>query len=332
MKQKFLLSILTCGLLLGSTGLYAKTDKKVLIQNEVQHEMKARKQAPKEIVAGMQQTYAAIQALHQHKKDDAKKALKSAEKNFDTALKANPALDIVPIDERFQAYAFTGSSKAINARIKLTEQLLKDHDTQEAIAMLAPLKDELTITVVSIPMKLYPKAVKSAIKSLDKGDEKSAYTALAGAMNSLVIAEATLPTTLLAAEDLLTDASKLDKTKKAEATKLLESAKEELKRAELLGYASKHSAAYKSLNDSIDKIEKEIKGKNEVEKLYDTVISDFKHMIENSKISKVKDPAAEQKKAEKKVDAYQEKEAAKADKETNEFKTEVTKDENKTIK
>jgi len=36
MKQKFLLSVLTCGLLLGSTGLQAKTDTKVLMQKEVQ--------------------------------------------------------------------------------------------------------------------------------------------------------------------------------------------------------------------------------------------------------------------------------------------------------
>ena len=45
--------------------------------------------------------------------------------------------------------------------------------------------------------------------------------------------------------------------------------KEELKRAELLGYTKKHEENYKLLNSEIEKIEKEIKGENKIEKLYE---------------------------------------------------------------
>ncbi len=332
MKKRFLLSVLTCGLLLSATGLQAKTDKKTLVNNTMQQEAKDHKAAPKEIVSGMQQTFAALQALQANKKEDAQKALEKAEKSFDAALKANPSLDVIPVDERFQAYAFMGSSDVIDARLKLTRQLLKAHDTQSAIEILAPLKDELDITVISIPMKIYPIAVKKALELLKKGDNKGAFEAVAGAMNSLVIAQAMVPTPLLAAQDAILDASKLDKEKKEDAKKLLEAAKEELKRAELLGYTSKHAAEYKALNESIEKIEKEIKGKNKVEKLYETIKSDFAHLIANTKISKVKDLKAEEKKAEEKVNAFQHKEAVKATDVEPEFKKDSHADEKKTVK
>jgi len=332
MKKRFLLSALTCGLLLSATGLQAKTDKKTLVNNTMQQEIKDHKAAPKEIVSGMQQTFAALQALQANKKEDAQKALEKAKKSFDAALKAEPSLDIVPVDERFQAYAFIGSSDAINARLKLTEQLLKAHDTQSAIAMLSPLKDELDITVISIPMKIYPIAVKKALELLKKGDNKGAFNAVAEAMNSLAIAQAIVPTPLLAAEDLIVDASKLDKEKKEDAKKLLEAAKEELKRAELLGYTNKHAAEYKVLNKSIEKIEKEIKGENKVEKLYETIKNDFKHLISKSKISKVSDPRGAEKKADEKVNAFQHKKAVEAKNVEPEFKKDSQADEKKTTK
>ncbi|BAF72236.1 YfdX family protein [Sulfurovum sp. NBC37-1] len=327
MKKRFLLSALTCGLLLGATGLQAKTDKKELVNNVMQQEVKNHKQAPKEIVAGMQNTFAALQAMQAGKKEDAKKALESATKSFDAALKADPSLDIIPIDERFQAFAFMGTSDVIDARLKLAQQLLKAHDTQAATAVLTPLKDELDISVISIPMKIYPVATKKALDELNKGNDKAAFAAIAEAMNSLVVVKAIIPTPLLTAQDLITDASKLDKSKKDEAQKLLAAAKEELKRAELLGYVSRHEAAYKLLNDDIEKIQKEIKGKNMVEKLYDTLKNDFKKIIANTKISKETPEQA----AEQKVNVFEKKEAQKAVKVKEEFKQEAQKDEKKTV-
>jgi len=328
MKRRVLLSALACGVLLGATGLQAKTDKKELVHNMAQAEMKNHKQAPKEIVAGMQNAFAALQALQAGKKEAAQKALEKANKSFDAALKADPALDLVPIDERFQAFAFLGSSNVIAARLKLAQQLLKAHDTQVATAVLVPLKDELDITVVSIPMKIYPVATKKALEALKKGDQKAAFEAVATAMNSLVIAKAVIPTPLLVAQDLILDASKLDKSKKKEAQKLLAGAKEELKRAELLGYVSRHEAAYKTLNTDIENIQKEIEGKNIVAKLYETLKHDIKNLIDSSK----KAQKTSENIAEEKVQAFEKTEAQKAKKEIGVFHKEAQQDEKKTVK
>jgi len=328
MKKRVLLSALTCGLLLSATGLQAKTDKKELIRNVVQTEMKQHKQAPKEIVAGMQNAFAALQALQAGKKEDAQKALEAAKRSFDAALKADPSLDLVPIDERFQAFAFLGSSDAIAARLKLAQQLLKAHDTQVATAVLTPLKDELDISVISIPMKIYPVAIEKALDALKKGDQKAAFESVTAAMNSLVIAKAVVPTPLLVAQDLILDASKLDKSKKKEAQKLLAMAKEELKRAELLGYVSRHDVAYKTLNTDIENIQKEIEGKNIVAKLYETLKNDIKNLIDSSK----KTQKTSENIAEEKVQAYEKAQMEKAKKESSVFEKEAHQDEKKTVR
>jgi len=323
MKKRLLLSALTCGILMGATGLQAKTEKKALLQHMVQNEIKNHQKAPKEIVAGMQHTFMALKSLQANKKDEAKKALEAATKSFDAALKADPTLDLIPIDERFQSYAFVGDAKVIASRLELAQQLLKAHDTQTAMATLAPLKDELDISIISIPMKIYPLATKKALDALNKGHDKEAFKAIAAAMNSLVIVKVVIPAPLLVAQDLVVEASKLDKNKKDEVQKLLSAAQEELKRAELLGYVSRHESDYKQLNDEIEKIEKEIEGKNIVAKLYETLKSDFEKIIANTKISKMTPEQA----AEKRVNDFEKKEAEKALKEKNEFKQEAKQDE-----
>jgi len=330
MKRKLLLSTLTSLLLLGTTVLQAKTDKKELVQKEAQAQIKNHKQAPKEIVEGLQSTYMAMTALQQNKKEEAVKLLEKADKNFDTALKADPYLKLIPIDERLQAYAFMGSSDVIDARLKLAVQLLKAHETQDASDILLPLKDELDITTVSIPMDLYPVSVKTALEALKKDDIKTAAITINTAMNSLVSFKVIIPTPILVAQDLIAEASKLDKSKKEDATKLLDAAKEELKRAELLGYTSKHAADYKALNESIEKIQKEIKGENEVVKLYEKLKNEFITSLKHIHISKAKMTSLEET-AENKVNAYEKAEAQKALKEKTQFIEDAKADEKKTI-
>ena len=315
--KRVIISAITCALLFGATALQAKTDKRTLVRNEMSTQAKNHKVAPKEVILGMQNTFKALQDLHANKKDEAKKDLKAALESFDKALKDNPKLDLIPVDERLQAFEFIGTSKDIQKALDLGQKLLKEHDTQTAIDLISPLKDELDITTMAIPMKIYPVAVKKALDALNKGDTAGAYNAVADAMNSLVIFKTIVPTPLLVAQDLVIDASKLDKSKKEEATKLLEAAKEALKRAELLGYTKKFDPAYKSLNASINAIEKEIKGKNVVEKLYDKLKEDFKTLIKHTHESKVK--VENRIKAEKKVNNFEKKEEQKAIRESKVF-------------
>ncbi len=319
MKKRLLLSTLTAGLLLSTTIIQAKTDTKTLIKEEITQTQKNFKKAPKEITEALNATSIAMQNLQNKKIDEAKKQLKIATEKFDLALKNDPTLNIVPFDEQITVFENLSTVKEINNILKLTQELLKQHRLNEVRVALAPLKDEIDIQTISLPMKIFPMATKDALNALNKGDSKTAILTMAKAYNTFLIEEAIIPLPLLKAQDLIIDASNLDKNKKEEAIKLLDNAKEELERANLLGYTTKHSPEYKALVDAINNIEKEIKGKNVVEKLYDNIKNDFVSLVNKSE-------------AEKNVNKYEDKESIEAIKKSKDFINEAKKDENKTIK
>ncbi len=324
MKKTLLLSALTCGLLLSTTAIQAKSDTKTLVQHQITDSKKAFKQAPKEIIEGLQDTSKAVRYLQHKKIDEAKKLLSDATEKFDKALKDNPALDIVPLDEQIAVYENLSSAKEIEDILTAAQEMLAHYDVEGAREVLAPLKDEMDIMTTSIPMKLFPDATKEAKKALDNKDIKKALEILAGAFDTMVEEYAVIPLPLLNAQDLILDAAALDKTKKEDATALLDAAKKELNKAKVLGYTNSKSPEYKALVDQIDAVKKEIKGKNIVEKMYDKLKSDFSALVHKSKVTKVN-------KAEAKVNKFQKKEAKKAIKDTATFDKDAKKDEAKTI-
>jgi hypothetical protein len=294
MKKRFILSALACAAVLGTTTLQAKTDTKTMMETQLKKHTMEQKKAPKEVAEGIQNTFKALHAIEQNKLKEAEKLLAEADQKFTTALKNDPSLDLLPLEETLMAFSYTGSSKDIQAALDLSVQLIKAHDTQVARSLMMTLKDELDINIVSIPMKLYPVATKKALEALKKGDKNTALAALAEGFGMLINTQIIIPTPLLVAQDLALEASKLDKSKKEEALKLLAGAKEELARAELLGYTKKHDAAYKLIQDDIEKVEKEIKGKNIVEKLYEKLVNDFKKLVGDTRHEehKVNNPAS----------------------------------------
>jgi len=81
---------------------------------------------------------------------------------------------------------------------------------------------------------------------------------------------------LFESADLITAASKVAKENKTQALKYLDAASDTLDVAEKLGYVSKSATTYKVLHEEIKKVQKEIKGKNEAEKLFDSLKEKFK--------------------------------------------------------
>ena len=326
MKKQLLLLALSSTLLL--TNAYAKATKAELVQNQTKKHQSNLKNTPKEVIEAIANTYKAVALIKANKIDEAKKILTQADKKFQEALKKNPKLDLLPVDEGIMIFQFAGDSKTIQKALDLSSTLIKKHATQDAREILMPLKDEMDIDIVAIPMKLYPKTTKKALEALNKGDKDSALLALGEGFGTLVITKTVIPLPLLTAQDLVIEASNLDKNKKDKAQKLLALAKEELKRAELLGYTQKHSKTYKLLNDDISNIEKEIKGKNEVEKFYKKIKEDFKAFLNKIDLEKVKinNPA------ERKVIQYQKEQQLKAIQEKSIFSKEAKEDLNKTVK
>jgi len=283
MKKTLLLSALTCGLLLSTTNIQAKSDTKTLVQHQISENKKAFKQAPKEILDALKESSLAMQNLQHKKNDEAKKHLKAATDNFNKALKNDPALDILPLDESIEVYENLASAKEINYILTQAQEYLIHYNLDAARAALAPLKDEMDIKTISIPMKVFPLATQNALDALNKGDTEKAMAIMAEGYNIFIIEEAVIPLPLLAAQELIVEASNLDKSKKDEALKLLDTAKNELERAKVLGYTNSSTPEYKALTDNIDAVKKEIKGKNIVVKLYDKLKDSFSSLIHKSK-------------------------------------------------
>jgi tetratricopeptide (TPR) repeat protein len=268
----------------------AKAARAARLQRVFASEASAHKgiqKAPKEIMEAIDMTIKAAQAIKAGKVDDAAKNLEIASKDFEKALKADPSLDLVPLAMQINIKTFAGDSKIIEEAIERAGKLLKEKRTQDARDIVLPLQDEMDFITQYIPMKIYPVATKKAQEALKAGKKDEALAILAQGFGTFITVKEVIPIPLMLAADMVNEASKIDKNKKDDALKLLEMAKEQLKRAELLGYTGKHSQAYASLKKQIDAIEDEIKGKNMVEKLYEKLKGSFESLFKDVREDRV---------------------------------------------
>jgi len=287
MGRKTMISLALASMLVGVSTFGATSMNKVVgvahsksaVRQEVNYQNKKFKLASKDIQRGLNDTLKAIGALQKDKSKEAAKYLSDASASFDRALKADPKLRLVPIENDVMAYRFDGGPKAIKDAVKLAKSMLSKNQVQLAREVLIPLKDEIDISTHYLPMDLYPNSTKIAAKLLERGKKKEALRELVLGLSTIVGDEVVIPIPLLASQDLVVSASKLDKKRKKDALALLDQAKVELQKALLLGYTTKHADEYRSLTKMINGVEKEIKGKNKVEKLYENLKNKFKELI-----------------------------------------------------
>ncbi len=263
----------------------ARADRSKRLQRvfntEVSQHKGINEQTPKMILEGIGLTVKAAKAIKSGKNDEAAKYLEKASKDFAEALKKNPALDMVPVNQEVKIKTFAGDINVIKKALDMAKDLIEKHQTQDAREILIPLQDEMDFIVRYIPMKIYPDITKKAAEALKQGKSKEALVILAKGFGTIMAIKQIIPIPLMLAQDMVIEASKMDKTKKDEIIKILESAKMELKRAELLGYTQKHTKAYQTLTNQINAIEDEIKGKNAVEKLYEDIKMKFSKLFED---------------------------------------------------
>ena len=218
-------------------------------------------------------------------KKDKKAAIKDIEKaigKLEVILAKKDAPLMLPIDASITAVEFQADISTIKAGLKTVMKLLREGKVQEARALLNTFQSEIDITTVNLPLASYPKALKLAASYLHDNKLKEARDVLTMALSTLVTTKVIIPIPLITAEALIHDAQKIAKKDKKQALKHLELAKEELKKAELLGYTSESDVTYKMLTKAINKVEKEIKGKNKAEKLFEELLEKLKSFKEKA--------------------------------------------------
>ena len=243
------------------------------------------KEIHKGVSEALKKVTEATKLIKNGKEKEAIKALEEATGKFNIALAANPKLALVPIDSSLTVTNLRTTPKIIKAQVDLAIDFLKDSKVQAARALLLPLHDDMISRTTSLPMTTYPDAIKLATKMLVEGKKEAALATLETALSTFVEETSVIPLSLLRAESMVQEASKLDKEKKKDTVLiLLNGAEQQLQIATALGYTDKNKALYEDLEKQIKALKKEVTGGNVVEKMYETFKKSIKDLInKNSK-------------------------------------------------
>ncbi len=230
----------------------------------------------------------ALVALEKGDKNKASKALEKALGKLEVTLASKNVPELLPVDNIITIDEFIGSSKTIKDIVKHAKELLDEDRVQAAKEVLKPLKSEIGITVVNLPLGTYPDALKKTAKLIHDNKVDKAKVVLTTALNTLVEVNTIIPIPLATATDLIAAASDIAETDSDKAKSYLDAAQEELKKARYLGYVSKSDVSYKALDDAIDALKLDITS-NKVKSMF----TNLKEKITNftSKIFSSKDEA-----------------------------------------
>jgi hypothetical protein len=239
----------------------------------------------KEALSSLEISAKALRNLEANKKDEAKKNIELALGKLEVILTSKEVPKLLPIENRLVVKNFIGGAKEVDIALKEVKKLIDDGKIQEAGELLISLQSELDIRTISLPLATYPDALKLASKYLmeDKIDE--AKDTLKLALSTFANVQTIIPIPLVNSIELVAVASNKAKENKTLALKYLTSAHDELDKAEKLGYISKSTTTYKELHTLIEGVEKEVKGPNKAEKLFNELgekLKEFKSKIFSS--------------------------------------------------
>ena len=289
MKKLLLSSLVAISLLGGEAiALEANATTKAVSKSAIVDGTKAansQKDAVKiikEAVESVKLVGDVLVSLSNNKKDEAIKQLEKAIGKIEVVLSNPKAPALLPIDSRVVVQKFIGTAYDVENAVITSSALLAKHRVQDARKIVSGLVDEIDFATVNIPLASYPVALKEAAKYLHNNDVEKAKAILTQALNTFVNITTVTPIGIIEAQSLIAAASNIAKTDKKLALSHLAQAKEALKRSEALGYTSRSDTTYKMLNEAISKIEKEVRGKNKAEKLFEDLIAKLKEFKEKA--------------------------------------------------
>jgi tetratricopeptide (TPR) repeat protein len=235
-----------------------------------------------EAVDAVNLTKEVVALLAKKEKDKAIKTLEKAIGKLEVVLSNPKAPALIPLSANVVVSEFAGTpSDAENAIITATA-LLEKRKVQAARTIVVGLRDEIDFVTINLPLASYPAALKLAAKFLHENKVPEAQKVLLTALNTFVEVDVVTPIGIIEAQSLIQAAKEVAKKDKKLALSHLEAAKRALKKSEVLGYVSDSDTTYKMLNDAINEIEKEIRGKNEAGKLFDELIEKIKEFKEKA--------------------------------------------------
>ena len=291
--KKILLSTLVASLLVSGSfaketaakGATVKQVNTIAVNNAKQDAKDHKAKLVQEAIDSLKYAHDALVALDKKDTKSAKANLEKALGKLEVILASEHAPKLLPVDNVITVQEFIGTSKDAKAAVTLAGLLLADGKVQAAREILLPLKSEIDVTVVNLPLATYPDALKLAAKYINDGEVEKAKAVLATALSTFVEVTTVAPIPLLKAADLIAAAAAIASEDTKQAKVYLSAAQEQLKLAEALGYVSKSDVTYKALDEAIDDIKDHITSK-EIKAKFDALkakLKDFTSKIFSSK-------------------------------------------------
>ncbi len=222
-----------------------------------------QKQIVKEAADAFKATQVALRALNNDQPKQAQAALTVASGNLHLLLSRDPTLGMVPIDIQVQVIEGVHDLKLIKQLEDKLEDLIDDGLYQTARPIMDSLVDELRVTTVYLPLATYPAAIDKIAPLIDAGQIEVAKQALIDVLDSFVVEEEVTPIAIIKAEEKLSAAFQIEhkgdlKNQKTihQIEQLIDSAEQDIKVAQALGYGTKKD--YAVLYDGIDALKKAI--------------------------------------------------------------------------
>jgi len=290
--KKTLLSTLVASLLLttfataeSNNTLTSKEVSAKATKNATQKAGDNKIKLVQEALSSLNLSAKALKELNNNKVEEAKKDIELALGKLETILSVKDSPKLLPIENRMVVKNFVGNANEVELALKSVKKLMDDGKIQEAGELLYSLQSEIDLTVVSLPLVTYPDALKLASKYIMEKKPNRAKEVLKVALSTFTEVQQIIPIPLINTVELVAIASDIAKENKEQALKHLTLANDELNKAEKLGYISKSTTTYKQLHELIEKVEKEVKGPNKAEKLFEelsTKLKEFKNKILSS--------------------------------------------------
>lgn len=136
--------------------------------------------------------------------------LQGVSSKLDAILAKNPSLALVPADVEADVFDFEGNNKTVAKAIDSADGLLRHGKLQSARQILAPMASEIRISTTSIPLGVFPTAIKEAISLIEVGKIDQAAVDLVNVLDTLEVTTEIMPLPVLRAEELLTVAAELE--------------------------------------------------------------------------------------------------------------------------
>jgi hypothetical protein len=249
-----------------------------------EHRKEAEKNAKntivKDAVVVIEETKRAINFIQKKQNKEALETIERATGKTEILMGRYPKTALLPVEYKIEVIDIA-PTKPINIRdIIITARAAFDNGNYpNARFFLHLLRSELDVKTYTLPLAIYPDALKEAARLLEENKDDEASAVLINGLNALVIINKVFPLPIINAEVFIKNAEAKHERDKDTALKLLATAKQELERARELGYVGK-DPEYTSINKSIEDLEKRIKNKQSTVAAFTEVKNKIKAFLE----------------------------------------------------